>query len=176
MFETPQFQLTLPSIDMRPVCPLCRSTTDRLVRWSPYKKWMLCESCNQAYAYPSGDNYEDRERRVELETFLHNRLVRPRPAAERRNLSKPLTVQINFPICEVCGAIHARRANSGRWLGACQVCDDKASIESLWRMRGVFGDDDVETVLDRLYKSHQGLFDRGVLPDAWFQLMIANSR
>lgn len=45
------------------------------------------------------------------------------------------------------------------------------AVEALWRNRGLFGADDPESVLDRLYRAFPDLFERGVLPDYWFELM-----
>lgn len=84
--------------------------------------------------------------------------------------------QMQLPICEVCGEVHDRSyemlPGQRDYWSTCQGCDDKRSVEALWRVRGIFGGDDVETVMDRLYKSHPELFERGVLPDYWFELML----
>jgi hypothetical protein len=56
----------------------------------------------------------------------------------------------------------------------CQHCEDAETVETLWRLRGIFGQDDPESILDRLYRSHVELFERGVLPDMWFELMADN--
>lgn len=89
----------------------------------------------------------------------------------RQNLK---THQMNLPYCERCGSAHSRLYEMlpGRvdYWSKCQRCADEESVEALWRHRGIFGDDDVETILDRIYKSHRELFERGVLPDYWFKL------
>lgn len=86
--------------------------------------------------------------------------------------------QMRLPYCERCGTAHARSYEMlpGRvdYWSKCQRCEDEETVETLWRLRGIFGQDDPESVLDRLYRSHQELFDRGVLPDRWFELMADN--
>ena len=47
------------------------------------------------------------------------------------------------------------------------------SVEALWRLRGTLFPGDPEDALDRIYKSHSALFERGILPDMWFRLMMA---
>lgn len=77
---------------------------------------------------------------------------------------------ISLPLCSRCGNAHDRRTLSGDAAAYCQRCDDLNAVESFWNYRGIFGSDDDETILDRIQKSHPGLFERGVLPDAWFIL------
>ncbi|NJL53928.1 hypothetical protein HC928_01395 [bacterium] len=85
--------------------------------------------------------------------------------------------QMRLPYCERCGAAHDRYyeilPGRGDYWSKCQRCADEESVEALFRHRGIFGRDDVESIMDRLYKSHRELFDRGVLPDYWFSLAIA---
>lgn len=76
-----------------------------------------------------------------------------------------------LPYCDRCGKAHDRRYGFGDqdYLSRCQACEDMDQVETLWRMRSIFEGDDPEVVLDRLYKAFPGLFERGVLPDYWFQ-------
>ena len=78
-------------------------------------------------------------------------------------------IQQILPVCERCGQPHDRRSE---WMimSTCERCSMQLSVEALHRHRGIFGDADDETILDRLYVSHQALFDAGVLPDYWFEL------
>lgn len=89
--------------------------------------------------------------------------------------SLSLPHQMQLPICERCGKVHDRLYEllPGRadYWSHCQRCNDELTVETFWRNRGIFGQDDVESLLDRIYKSHPELFERGVLPDMWFQLM-----
>jgi hypothetical protein len=84
--------------------------------------------------------------------------------------------QMRLPYCTRCGAGHDRfyEMLPGRvnYWSRCQTCEDKEAVEALWRHRGIFGGDDAESVMDRLHTSHPELFDRGVLPDYWFELMV----
>lgn len=82
--------------------------------------------------------------------------------------------QISTPVCYRCGCAHDRAYEMlpgvvDYW-DKCQRCADEESVESLFRMQGIFGGDDDEAVLDRLYKAFPDLFERGVLPDYWFIL------
>lgn len=80
--------------------------------------------------------------------------------------------QIGFPVCDRCGSIHDRFSpDLGDYRQYCQACDDKNSVEALYRNKGIFGGDDVETILDRLHNAFKELFDRGVLPDYWYELI-----
>lgn len=82
--------------------------------------------------------------------------------------------QIALPTCRRCGCAHDRYYEMlpgvGDYKSTCQRCADEEAVESLWRLRGIFGQDDDETILDRLYRAHADLFERGVLPDYWFML------
>ncbi len=87
--------------------------------------------------------------------------------------------QISLPTCERCGCAHARwyemLAGIGDYWSHCQRCADELAVEALWRHRALFGNDDVESVMDRVYRSHKDLFERGVLPDYWFTLMMSDT-
>lgn len=84
--------------------------------------------------------------------------------------------QMSLPYCQRCGCAHDRRyemlPGAYDYWSKCQRCDDEEAVESLWGLRGIFGGDDVETIMDRVFKSHPELFERGVLPDYWFELLI----
>lgn len=80
--------------------------------------------------------------------------------------------QLPMPICEVCGQAHDHTYTHVQGYAAkCQACEDEAAVQSFWRCRAIFGGDDPEVILDRIQKSHPGLFERGLLPDRWFELM-----
>lgn len=74
-------------------------------------------------------------------------------------------------MCSTCGKVHDHWHISD-YASQCQRCEDVATVEGLLRMRGTILQGDDETVLDRLYRTHRGLFDRDVLPDAWFALRL----
>lgn len=85
--------------------------------------------------------------------------------------------QLSMPVCDRCGHAHDRRYNSPGmpdYQPYCQRCDDEQAVEAFYRHRGIFGNDDVESIMDRVQRSHPGLFERGVLPDYWFILMLRN--
>lgn len=85
--------------------------------------------------------------------------------------------QLALPICQRCGQGHSRRYDhSNGYAAYCQHCDDLNSVEAFWRHKGIFGGGDVEAVLDRIEKANPGLFERGVLPDHWYQLMIEEQK
>ncbi|HML21860.1 MAG TPA: hypothetical protein PKD09_09440 [Aggregatilinea sp.] len=95
--------------------------------------------------------------------------------AWHKSAMKALEVrQMQMPVCERCGKPHDRlykmRPGQFDYWSTCQRCADELSVEALHRLRAIFGQDDDETILDRLYQSHQDLFERGVLPDYWFKL------
>lgn len=84
------------------------------------------------------------------------------------------TNQMHMPLCPRCGHAHDRfyelMPGHGDYKQHCQHCDDELVVETFWNMRGIFGADDDESILDRIQRSHPELFERGVLPDFWFQL------
>ncbi len=79
--------------------------------------------------------------------------------------------QLEFPLCNECGNVHTNGFKDGTFRLLCLSCEDKKRVESLWKNKGIFDGDDVETILDRLNKAFPDLFERGVLPDYWFSLM-----
>jgi hypothetical protein len=81
--------------------------------------------------------------------------------------------QMSLPICQRCGNVHNRRFGfNDNYQPYCQSCDDKWSVESFYNHRGIFGGDDVEEIFDRIQRAEPGLFERGVLPDYWFELAL----
>lgn len=88
-----------------------------------------------------------------------------------------LPVTYSFPICDRCGCVHDHRYEHFAGTQAyCQECDDKNTVESFWRLQGIFDGDDDEAVMDRLHRVYPDLFVRGVLPDYWYQLRIQTIR
>jgi len=88
----------------------------------------------------------------------------------KERMRATLSQTASLPICARCGSVHDNRTLSGDAAAYCQHCDDMNAVESFWQHRGIFGGEDDESILDRLQKSHPGLFERGVLPDGWFIL------
>ena len=82
------------------------------------------------------------------------------------------TIQLQIPLCERCGCSHNRRYEHGytNFMLYCQKCDDELSVEAFFNHKGIFGDDDDEQILDRIYRSHREVFERGVLPTYWYEL------
>lgn len=91
----------------------------------------------------------------------------------RQNAIRIEATQNVLPICWRCGHAHTRQHTDGSYAERCQPCADMDAVESLYRNRGIFGGDDPETVLDRLFSAFPDLFERGILPDAWFRLITS---
>lgn len=212
-------QLVLPTVDMRPLCAICRQPADVLGQYSPLHMHMVCRACAERDPYPIealeiDPEYKDRtglrvrrdapnslrESRMWLDQWIVD-CARPRwderpfykinltalqlrngvrrganrqPIGEWRMRQKAIRIeatQNNLPICWRCGCAHDRLHLDGSYTERCQSCADQDTLESLWARRAIFGGDDAETVLDRLYAAFPGLFERGVLPDAWFMMM-----
>lgn len=84
--------------------------------------------------------------------------------------------QVGLPVCRRCGCAHNNRYSTGQMKDTCQRCEDELTVESFWRHKGIFGGDDVESIMDRIQRSHPELFERQVLPDYWFKLVIEERR
>lgn len=80
------------------------------------------------------------------------------------------TEQQPLPICDRCGRPHEYYRRDGVLNSICERCEMERSVEALFRLRSIFDDQDDESILDRLYASHRGLFEARVLPDYWFEL------
>ena len=91
---------------------------------------------------------------------------------QRSNAKLSETIQYSLPLCTRCGNFHNRRFENGytNYKPYCQSCDDELAIEALFRHRGIFGNDDDETILDRIYRSHPQTFEHGIMPDYWYEL------
>lgn len=210
-------QLPLPTVDMRPLCPLCGAPADVLGQYSPLWPYVVCRACSLDEPFPV-EVFEDdpkgndksglrirrdasdalRGRRVALENRVKEAVIGVPPVIpykfnltgfELRNpirygvgwrLKRPAPRafdQIDLPFCHRCGWVHDRHTLDGlHYHGHCQQCADEMAVETLWQMRGIFGEDDDETILDRIYRSHAELFERGLLPDAWFRLRAEEAR
>lgn len=82
---------------------------------------------------------------------------------------------MDLPVCRRCGQAHSRMWNDGtNYWTTCQRCEDELRVEALYQVRGVFGPDrdDPEAIMDRLVKGWPEVFERGVLPDYWYALML----
>lgn len=111
----------------------------------------------------------------ELQRYWERQLRRTHQInVKRSNAKLSPTIQMTMPLCVRCGNVHNRRFYDGHgdYFSRCQHCDDEFSVEAIFRHRGIFGNDDDETILDRIQKSHPQLFERGVLPDYWYELRI----
>jgi transcription elongation factor Elf1 len=100
-------------------------------------------------------------------TRTHQWVVVARATRELSN-----TVQLQLPLCNRCGCSHDRRFQLGytNFKPYCQQCDDELAVEALFRHKGIFGNDDDETIIDRIYRSHKETFERGVMPTYWSTL------
>lgn len=168
-------QLPLPTFDLRPLCAICRQPADLLGQLHPRLRHRACPDCCRAYALPDymrpDAPYADRAAALHIELELRALLIpppRPQPLHPATQLVSPL--QNGLPFCRVCGRVHTRN-HWGRSADLCQSCDDQQTLEWLWSRRSMWEQDDPETVLDRLYAAFPGLFERGILPDAWFTLL-----
>jgi len=217
-------QMPLPTIDMRPICPVCRQPADLLAQWSPAQATRVCKACAQKYRYDLDifihapgkgrlglkSNRDASTEQIGHYNFLSQtlmdaakgcrhairRLAGPEyvapcelykfdmtcPACVRKQkhatryarmrITREYTLRL--PVCDRCGCTHSRRYEHGDqdFIAYCQHCEDELNVETFWRCRAIFGDADPEEILDRVQKSHPGLFERNVLPNYWFALMI----
>lgn len=168
-------QLVLPTVDMRPLCAICRQPADVLGQLHPRLRHLACPDCCAKYAVPDyvrlDASYSDRVTALEIELELRALLIPPprlRPLFT--NTLLVAASQNSLPVCYKCGRVHDRNT-WGRYADTCQRCEDRSTVESIWARRSIWAQDDPEGVLDRLYAAFPGLFERGVLPDAWFMMM-----
>jgi len=197
-------QMALSLVDMRPRCPLCGQLANVLGQYSPFKPWRICRDCSRREPYPgewivpntrrsSGSGIdlmvaldapaEERERLTRLITRLQDAVQHRRKTRRYQGAAVRLDIsvrQMQFPVCTRCGQVHGRmyetQPGQTDYWSLCQRCEDETRVEALWRSRAIFGGDDPEAILDRLYPSFPELFDRGVLPDYWFELMKGEVR
>ncbi len=94
-------------------------------------------------------------------------------ASRKARIAVKYDRQAAIPFCKRCGCVHDRRLDY-TYASYCQRCEDEFTVETFWRHRAIFGSDDVESILDRIQVSHPGLFERGVMPDYWFDLVHKN--
>lgn len=83
---------------------------------------------------------------------------------------------LSMPFCDRCGAAHNERFADGEAKQYCQQCQDKITVETYYRLKTIFGGDDVEAIMDRIQAASPQLFERHILPDYWFELMIAEAQ
>jgi hypothetical protein len=167
-------QLTLPKFDLRRICPVCQQPKSEFRRWHPYRAWSeICIDCSTlAPAYELLDTTRDgREHRVLMESELHAMTHKSKPSVVLVASCRVIhPIQLEFPICLRCGKPHTNWKIS-LWSNHCQRCEDEMSVESFFDLLPkIKPGRDVEDYLDDIYRSHRGLFDRGVLPDYWFVL------
>jgi hypothetical protein len=170
-------QLPLPGIDLRPICPLCGQAAAVLGQVHPKLAYRACPDCCRKYALPTdawGEKWQDqpyavKAQFVEVECELRERLTKPTVPTYHR--PKPYyVIQLDIPICHRCGRVHDRMLIH-TYASYCQQCDDEWTVEMFFEARNKIFQGDDEGALDRLYRSHPGLFERGVLPNLWFTLL-----
>lgn len=212
-------QLPLPTVDLRPLCTICKQPADLLGQYSPLYPHKVCRACAEKDPYPVDalefdPQHKDRsglrvrkdapsslrESRMWLDQWIVDCARkkwddRPfykfnltalqlrngiRRGANRQTIGEWRMqraawhiehTQNTLPVCYRCGCAHHVQHSDGSYAERCQRCTDQEAVEALWRNRGLFGADDPESVLDRLYRAFPDLFERGVLPDYWFELM-----
>jgi hypothetical protein len=153
-----------------------------LGQWSPWRSVAICQECSAAHPFPIDilDEYgvylptasSAARERVVMFTQQIIGISRKRKAfISGGTRLGPMVRQLSMPVCERCGRLHDNW-NIGDYGAYCQRCDDELHAETLFKMRKIFAGDDVETIMDRIYISHRGLFERGVLPGYWFKLML----
>jgi hypothetical protein len=76
--------------------------------------------------------------------------------------------QLELPYCHRCMKVTDEPRDA---MGYCPRCAAMNGVESMWRHKGIYGDADDETILDKLFRAFPEWFDCGVLPDYWFNLM-----
>lgn len=191
------YQLVLPSAEMQRICPLCGRHTAILGQYGPFAPWQVCKACSLANPYPvelllphprkpGGLRIDPHapsallEKRIVLEEMVHD-AVRGRRVNKWRYAgwlhdARILNshIQMHLPYCERCGCGHSNRFDfgGGDYHSRCPRCEAEIGVEALWANRGIFGTDDLEAQLDKMYRVYPEWFATGVLPDYWFRLAM----
>jgi len=172
-----------------PTCAVCHEHKPLLGQYSPRKRWGVCRECSLAHPMPIeafvvGMRKAESAARVAVvyaEDFVRRRYAVLWPAVCGVKVSKAwvspyVARQLEMPVCPRCGMPHGRVYTS---LGGlvdyetyCQRCEDELAVETLWRLRGIWQGADDEDLLDKFYKRSPELFERGVLPNYWFELKV----
>lgn len=122
----------------------------------------------------SGIRWECKRCRNKLRylTQVHQQAIHFRSRLRTANL-----ITQAMPICRRCGELHDNQyEHAGGYDTYCQRCNDLNSVETFYRMRAIFGNSDMEEIFDRIQKSHPHLFERGILPDYWFELVLKENK
>lgn len=77
-----------------------------------------------------------------------------------------------LPVCHRCDKPHSHVDSEGHYCSLCQRCEDERAVESLMNLMKLHHGNDHEAALDRLHKVFAELFERGVLPDYYYQLVL----
>lgn len=221
-------QLSLPTIDLTQLCPVCKQPAPILGQVYPVRPFAVCRQCTERLAISTDVFTQDADGDIRLRDTIDNadmwveraRVMvviallkrfaggcvltvddiaddmhlpcgnRPRcrkcknealyttniKAQSRTHIAQRDTFiprMMEFPLCFRCGQIHGRvYEHNGLPATYCQRCDDELGVEALYRNRAIFEGADAEAIMDRLWNVKQDLFERGVLPDYWYVLMM----
>lgn len=181
---------TLPHIDMRPVCPLCKQPANVLGQFSPRVSTAICKDCTLSQRADSSlllqwdeATFEQRAALVAAESHIRESL--PKRYTPPRGLQSPDAWRtLAMPFCQECGCIHDHKSPfNGVAYDRCLVCETRYQVRMAYQSRHdnpVFkiksiNPDDAESVLDMLYRFHRDWFECRVLPDYWFELRSVNA-
>lgn len=180
-------QLSLPKIDMRPICPACKRPANVLAQWSPWRRVFVCRECCEVLPYDpawldeSGDWHSDTTAETR-EAYMRRINVLTDATRKRRYYvpggvhNIPTATQLTLPACRRCGTPVAMRLST--YPDLCHRCEAEDRVDALWRMRNLWRQryGDVEDMLDGFYQVFPELFELGVMPDRWFELAIIEDR
>lgn len=77
--------------------------------------------------------------------------------------------QHSLPFCIRCGELHSRFLDR-TYSQYCQTCEDRAIVEAFFARRKALGKTD-EEILRVIHHKRPDLFERGVLPSYWTELL-----
>lgn len=192
-------QLSLPGLDMRPICPLCGNPTSLLGQWSPFRPDACCKTCSQAHPFPT-DALPALEQvralsrasepiRADLRQIVIDAgELRAQIEAQFRAAKAVQRAKYEMKDWNAMIAFRARQradflrqaplpvcdqcgGSNTSGISICQHCRDMDFVEWFLKMAPHThpGADD-ETLIDVLYKHVPLLFDTGEMPDLFYRL------
>lgn len=170
-------------------CHNCRRDVSRVLRT---RRFRLCPECWAMIIEPmnpgkTGDLTPEEYQARDNYWRWYGQMEKEYPAPRNWARSQPAPLLVAaadlYPFCR-CGNLkretpfllgdRVRGLFGGPYFDKCPICEAKAAIDSMFRMRAaVFQNKDDEEILDQLQRTFPEFFKLGVLPGYWFDLRMS---